>query len=265
MGLQINTNVAALNAYRNLSGTQGSQQTSLERLSSGLRINRAADDAAGLAISESLRTQVKGLNQALANAQDGISLVQTAEGAMNEVHAIMQRQRQLAVQAANGTNSTENRSQIQAEVTALDAEITSIAGRTNFNGTSLLGGGSVDLQVGANASDVMTVNLATVAATAVDVSTAAGATAAITTLDGTISQLSTDRANLGAVQNRLNHTINNLGVSAENLAASESRIRDADMAKEMTNFSRSQILQQAGVSMLAQANQASQSVLKLLG
>ncbi len=268
MGLQINTNVSAINAYRNLTGTQGSMQTSLERLSSGLRINRAADDAAGLAISESLRTQVKGLNQAIQNAQDGISMVQTAEGALNEVHAIYQRQRQLAVQAANGTNSTANLSQIQAEITQLDNEVSAIAQRTNFNGKALVTSGTagtVTLQVGANATDTMVVTLAAVDTTTVTVTGAGAATNAITLLDAKIDALSTTRANLGAVQNRLNSTINNLGVSSENLAASESRIRDTDMAKEMTNFSRSQILQQAGVSMLAQANQAPQSVLKLLG
>ncbi|GAB97483.1 flagellin [Kineosphaera limosa] len=270
MGLQINTNVAALNAYRNLTGTQGSMQTSLERLSSGLRINRAADDAAGLAISEKLRTQVNGLNQAVSNAQDGISMVQTAEGAMNEVHSMLQRMRTLAVQAANGTNSTENLAQLNAEVTQLKSEIQSIGSRTNFNGLQLIDGtnATVTLQVGANAADQMLVslgNLGDIDLSGVDFSDAAAAAESITALTSAIDTLSTQRAGLGATQNRLEHTIKNLSVSAENLAASESRVRDTDMAKEMTNFTRSQILQQAGTAMLAQANQSTQGVLRLLG
>ena len=450
MGLQINTNVAALNAYRNLSGTQSSMQTSLERLSSGLRINRAADDAAGLAISEKLRSQVSGLNQAQANAQDGVSLIQTAEGALNEVHSILQRVRTLAVQSASDTNTDSDRAAIQKEVTALVEEVNSTTQRTQFNGMNLLDGTfnqsvAKSLQIGANAGQEMKFNIkamdaaglgigsapalsaqsiaaaATVATTAtvnkgrveegtytiaagakdvtlngtkvgtvaadnrtvtfdngaevtfgaalaaadtfsfndkavagaglggsrisdlstnlragtyavggaaagsavtqvidgktvtvgtlttttqidfndgtsiklatggafapgaltvadtfpaggpnpsqasIDLSSKQGAQAAIKALDGAIKVVSDQRADLGALQNRLDHTVKNLGVSAENLAASESRIRDTDMAKEMTNFTRSQILQQAGVSMLAQANQSSQSVLKLLG
>ena len=268
MGLQINTNVAALNSYRNLTGTQGSMQTSLERLSSGLRINRAADDAAGLSISENLRSQVNGLNQATSNAQDGISMVQTAEGAMNEVHSMLQRMRTLAVQAANGTNSSTNKEQIQAEVKQLTAEIGKIGERTKFNGTSLLGGGSMTLQVGANDGDTLSFSLGDLSAVAaalasVDVTSTAGGQ--IAEIDAQIAAVSDSRSSLGAVQNRLDHTIKNLSVSAENLAASESRIRDTDMAKEMTNFTRSQILQQAGTAMLAQANQSTQGVLRLLG
>ena len=281
MGLQINTNVAALNAYRNLSGTQTSMQTSLERLSSGLRINRAADDAAGLAISEKLRGQVNGLNQAQANAQDGVSLIQTAEGGLNETHSILQRMRTLAVQSASDTNTDADRGQIQKEVAALQTELDGISTRTEFNGKKLLNGDAdaavsgntaLTLQIGANTGQTMTVSVQNMGATAlgvhtasVNMSTQTGATAALTAIDTAIGKVSTQRADLGALQNRLTHTINNLGVSAENLAASESRIRDTDMAKEMTNFTRSQILQQAGVSMLAQANQSSQSVLKLLG
>ncbi|MCA0437329.1 MAG: flagellin FliC [Actinobacteria bacterium] len=273
MGLQINTNIGALNAYRNLSGTQGAMQSSLEKLSSGLRINRAADDAAGLAISEKLRGQVNGLNQASRNAQDGISMVQTAEGALDEVHSMLQRMRTLAVQASNGTNSTANLGQIQSEITQLTTEIGEIAKRTKFNGLDLFTTATTTLQVGANASDTMTfagqaLTSAAVGGTsisAVDVTTATGANGAITTLDNAIDGIASQRASLGAIQNRLEHTIKNLGVSAENLAASESRVRDADMAKEMTQFSRNQVLQQAGISMLAQANQAPQSVLKLLG
>ena len=267
MGLQINTNVAALNSYRNLTNTQGAQLTSLERLSSGLRINRAADDAAGLAISEKLRGQVSGLNQAATNAQDGISMVQTAEGAMNEAHAMLQKMRQLAVQAANGTNSTANRAALNSEASQLNEELTKIADRTKFNGLDLLKGGTVDLQVGANEGDSMTVTLGdlSVVGPTADLTTAADAQAAITAIDTAIDTLSTQRSGLGATQNRLEHTIKNLSVSAENLAASESRIRDTDMAKEMTSFTRSQILQQAGTAMLAQANQSTQGVLRLLG
>lgn len=453
MGLQINTNVNALNAYRNLTGTQSSMTTSLERLSSGLRINRAADDAAGLAISEKLRAQVNGLNQAQANAQDGVSLIQTAEGALNETHAILQRMRTLAVQAANDTNTAGDRQAIQLEINALSKEIDSTTERTQFNGMNLLDGTftAKNLQIGANtgqemgitirkmnadglgltasknhaeavtaggsntatatvngdvkagtytvnaalevrnadddvvgnvlagatdtirfnngatvvsgasadwadgdgftigkanftpaaavtshsgnvvsgtytigatgtpnagkvfvgsgvvtdpaaagykadqlieagrvngntvtfnetfgggtatfstaptAGSNMVINKADSAAPTLNVATRAAAEDSLKAIDNAIGNLSDQRARLGALQNRLTHTINNLGVSAENLAASESRIRDTDMAKEMTNFTRSQILQQAGVSMLAQANQSSQSVLKLLG
>lgn len=413
MGLQINTNVAAMNAYRNLNGTQGAMATSLERLSSGLRINRAADDAAGLAISEKLRGQINGLRQASANAQDGISLIQTAEGALNESHAILQRMRQLAVQAANDTNTDADRAQIQKEVDQLSKELSRIGSTTQFNGKNLLNGDltatPLSLQIGANAGQNLSVSVGdvrgyalgmagsasylqsatvttapaagdytvvgdggtgynlldssgtkvgtsadgktfkdlaatpattfvfadavtsgtvtsdgtnvtantkvantglqagdyTVSGTSVldssgnkigtydtasfdvsiggtvvanfgqnvtkfsvggvDVSTRAAASTAITTADGGVSKISDQRSTLGAVQNRLQHTINNLGVAAENLTASESRIRDTDMAKEMTAFTRAQILQQAGISMLAQANAAPQSVLKLLG
>ena len=463
MGLQINTNVGALNAYRNLNSTQGSMQTSLERLSSGLRINRAADDAAGLAISEKLRAQVNGLNQAQANAQDGVSLIQTAEGALNETHAILQRMRTLAVQASSDTNTSTDRQAIQLEIKALATEIDSTTERTQFNGMNLLDGtfNAKKLQIGANSNQSMDVSVTRMdseglglqsaaatlgvkgfqaastevtgislvkgsgttdvlpesgvykiaaaattggnlrvlnadgkevgtlntAATAItfasgavgtiaggtlaandsfsigtqdfsgtsgttsvntlavsgasgrvdsgtykintatskvtdgmgrevgtftqldgtvpasvkfnngsvltlkefvtssgvgaavgnngtftvtgegtlDLSTRQGAQDALKAIDSAIGKLSDQRAQLGALQNRLDHTIKNLGVSSENLAASESRIRDTDMAKEMTNFTRSQILQQAGVSMLAQANQSSQSVLKLLG
>lgn len=272
MGLQINTNVAALNAYRNLSGTQGAMNTSLERLSSGLRINRAADDAAGLAISEKLRSQVNGLNQAQANAQDGISLIQTAEGALNETHSILQRMRTLAVQSASDTNTNSDRAQIQKEVDQLVTELDGISGRTQFNGMNLVDGTFTGkaLQIGANKSQTMTVSISGVSSTSLTVNglkldTQTAAAAALTSLDTAINAVSGLRADLGAIQNRLQHTVSNLGVSAENLAASESRIRDTDMAKEMTSFTRSQILQQAGVSMLAQANQAPQSVLKLLG
>lgn len=448
MGLQINTNVNALNAYRNLTGTQGSMTTSLERLSSGLRINRAADDAAGLAISEKLRAQVNGLNQAQANAQDGVSLIQTAEGALNETHAILQRMRTLAVQASSDTNTKDDRAAIQLEIDALTKEISDTTDRTQFNGMKLLDGNFTNkaLQIGANQQQTMSLSIdamdttglgigttgasklnaakgfefsagdvtvsgklptgnfklalnsttsqteiqtlsgervgslggtatdsvlvfdngstislkgatdkvaaaddtfslsgQTVALTGavpsaaklefvspnikagvytiptgaaagsaitddkgnvvgqlkdtktveftdgskivsnidftagaltitdgagaskVDLTSRLNAVSSLDAIDKAIGVVSSQRAKLGALQNRLDHTVKNLGVSAENLAASESRIRDTDMAKEMTNFTRSQILQQAGVSMLAQANQSSQSVLKLLG
>lgn len=276
MGLQVNTNVAALNAYRNLSSTQGAMNTSLERLSSGLRINRAADDAAGLAISEKLRAQTNGLNQATTNAQDAISLVQTAEGALNEQHAILQRMRTLAVQSANDTNTDDDRASIQKEVDQLITELDRISGSTQFNGQNLLDGtggvaGVFTFQIGANSGQNTTVDLsaavdaAGLGVDAVDLGTQTGADGALATIDDALKTVSDTRADLGAVQNRLQHTINSLSVAAENSAAAESRIRDTDMAKEMSAFTKSQILSQAGVSMLAQANATSQSVLKLLG
>ncbi len=276
MALSINTNVSALNAYRNLSSTQGDLSKSLERLSSGLRINRAADDAAGLAISEGLRAQVNGTKQAVLNAQNGISVVQTAEGALTETHSILQRMRTLSVQAANGgALSSAAQKNVQDEVTELQTELTRIANTTQFNGQKLLNGSYTGVfQVGANVStdDTITVTIGTamdaaglgVAAAAVDVSTTAGATAGITAIDTAIKTVSDLRSKLGASQNRFDHTINNLNVAAENLAASESRIRDTDMASEMVQFTRSQILSQAGTAMLAQAKNMPQSVLQLL-
>lgn len=381
MGMQINTNIAALNAYRNLSTTQNDLSKSLEKLSSGLRINRAADDAAGLAISEGLRAQVNGLTVAARNAQDGISLIQTAEGSLTEVHSILQRLRDLAVQAGNDSNSTEARSAIGEEAKQLVGELDRIADSTNFNGIYLLNGsasklnfqigadgdassqigvdlatanvkgvvtslafgstavksttltGAIDLARGfeftqgstvvtipapatapANTTELaktlnadkgfsqnfsaavnstgqlvvtsrttstaaITVDQDTVAApgtyntvvavtagsTTIGFDSAAGAQAAITAIDSEITQISTARANLGAVQNRFESTINTLNVSKENLTAAESRIRDTDMAAEMVNYTRSNILAQAGTAMLAQANTSNQSVLQLLG
>lgn len=380
MGMQINTNIAALNAYRNLSTTQNDLSKSLEKLSSGLRINRAADDAAGLAISEGLRAQVNGLTVAARNAQDGISLIQTAEGSLTEVHSILQRLRDLAVQAGNDSNSTEARSAIGEEADQLVSELDRIADSTNFNGIYLLNGseptlnfqigadgdassqigvdlstanvkgvvtslafgstavqsatlsGAVDLTRGfeftqggtvvtvaapttapadttelaknlnadtefsqnftasvdtagalvvtsrTTSTDAITVDqdvttagtyadvvAVTAGSTAIGFDSAAGAQAAITAIDAEITQISTARANLGAVQNRFESTINTLNVSKENLAAAESRIRDTDMAAEMVNYTRSNILAQAGTAMLAQANTSNQSVLQLLG
>lgn len=368
MGLSINQNIAAVNSYRNLSNTQNDLSKSLEKLSSGFRINRAADDAAGLAISEGLRSQVGGLKVAARNAQDGISVVQTAEGALTEVHSILQRMRDLGVQASNDSNNSEARTNINAEATQLREELSRIAESTNFNGTKLLNGaGTLNFQVGADGdansriavdlssadvtavADALTtgryaltgaVDAATVtgdvvfaqdgvevtvatgavdatrtagdlastlnsdsgfaanfnaavnsngqlvvtsknsatavtvtgtgtsagtgAAGALDFSSHTGAQAAINTIDQQIGDVSTARANLGALQNRFEHTIKNINVSVENLSASESRIRDTDMASEMVSFTRAQILSQAGTSMLAQANQIPQGVLSLL-
>ena len=276
MALSINQNIQAFNAYRNLSVTQGDLSKSLEKLSSGYRINRAADDAAGLAISEGLRSQVGGLKQASRNAQDGISVVQTAEGALTEVHSILQRVRTLAVQGANDSNSQQARDAITKEVDELGKELTRISASTNFNGTKLLANGTTTLtfQVGADGTAlnsqiaVKTVDVAAVgtAVTGLGLSSVSGATfsGALASIDAQIQTVSTARAQLGAVQNRFEHTINNLNVAVENLSASESRIRDTDMAMEMTSFTRSQILSQAGTAMLAQANQIPQGVLQLL-
>ncbi len=276
MGLSINQNIQAFNAYRNLSVTQGDLSKSLEKLSSGYRINRAADDAAGLAISEGLRSQVNGLKQASRNAQDGISVVQTAEGALTEVHSILQRVRTLAVQGANDSNNGDARGAIDAEIKQLGSELTRIAKSTNFNGTELLtataASAALTFQVGAGADasanqiSVTGVNVEQVgsAVASLSVSTAAAAATSISAVDAQIKTVSSARAQLGAVQNRFEHTINNLNVAVENLSASESRIRDTDMASEMTKFTRSQILSQAGTAMLAQANQIPQGVLSLL-
>lgn len=369
MGMQINTNIGALNAYRNLSATQSSMDKSLEKLSSGLRINRAADDAAGLAISEGLRSQVGGLKVAARNAQDGISVVQTAEGALGEVHSILQRLRDLSVQGANDSNNTEARNNITTEANQLVEELDRIAQSTNFSGTKLLDGsaGTLNFQVGADGNsanrisvDLSTANVANVAdalttgrytrtgavaaatvagnwtfsqgsvavtvamgsagtysnngevasalnsdagfaanfvasvntdgdlevlsktassavtvagtgytagagaAGALAFNTHAAAQSSIGLIDTQISAVSTARANLGAVQNRFEAAINTINVASENLTASESRIRDTDMAQEMVQFTRSQILSQAGVAMLAQAKSAPQAVLQLL-
>jgi flagellin len=275
MGLSVNNNIAAMNSYRNLSVTDSQMNKSLEKLSSGFRINRAADDAAGLAISEGLRSQIGGLKVAVRNTQDGISVVQTAEGALTEVHSILQRVRDLAVQAGNDSNNTEARANIKTEADSLVAELDRIGQSTNFNGTKLLNGDNATLtfQTGANEAETVDVTLTNVN----DVVTAV--TAVVTDLRGTfdpktstslssmdtqISNVSAARAGLGASQNRFESTINSLNVAVENLSASESRVRDADMAQEMVGFTRAQILSQAGTAMLAQANQASQGVLSLL-
>jgi flagellin len=270
--MRINQNPMAFNAYRNLSDTGNSLGKSLEKLSSGFRINRAADDASGLVKSENLRSEVGGAKQAIRNAQDGISLVQTAEGSLNEVHAILQRMRDLAVSASN--TATNDGVAEQAEVDELRSELTAIGTRTQFSGQSVFSGSSRTFQIGANSGDTLALTFdalsaASVGSDGVNLSTVSltsqtAAAAAIDSLDNAIASVSSQRANLGANQNRLEHTIKNLAVSAENLSAAESRIRDTDMASEMVNFTRNQIMQQAGTSMLAQANQVPQSVLSLL-
>lgn len=272
MGLRINQNIDAANSYRNLSVTQGQMSKSLEKLSSGFRINRAADDAAGLAISEGLRSQVGGLKVAARNAQDGVSVVQTAEGALTETHSILQRMRDLAVQASNdGALSDTDKAKANAEFSELISELDDIAGKTTFNGTNLLDGSftAKNFQVGADAGDQLAVSIddmssAGLGIDASTIGTLTDAQSALTAVNTAIGTVSDQRANLGATQNRLEHKINNLNVTVENLSASESRIRDTDMAQEMMSFTRSQILSQAGTAMLAQANQASQGVLSLL-
>ena len=270
--MRINQNVAAFNAYRNLSATNVDLAKSLEKLSSGYRINRAADDAAGLVTSESMRAEIRGTRQAIRNAQDGISFVQTAEGALNEVHSILQRMRELAVSAAN-TGVTDGSAQ-QDEITELLAEISAIGTRTTFAGNTVFAdysGTSLDFHVGPNSGDTMSISsdLALSSSdvfgtdlSSVDVS--ADADTAITTIDGAITAVSGGRAELGATQNRFEHVVASLSVAAENLSASESRVRDVDLAEEMVSFTRHQIMAQAGTAMLAQANQIPSTVLALI-
>jgi flagellin len=270
MSLRIQNNIEAFNAHRALLSTSHMAAKSMERLASGFRINRAADDAAGLAISEKLRGQIGGLGQAQRNASDAVSLVQTAEGALGEVHSMLTRVRELAVQYKNGTNSAADKTAIENEVTALGNEISRIGSDTKFNGITLLSGTpTVTFQVGADDSQTIAVSGAALygAGSSFSVDSAiftAFSTTTMSAVDTAIQNVSTVRASFGAVQNRLEHTLNNLAAYEENLSASESRIRDVDMASEMTRFTKYQILQQAGVSMLAQANAAPQAVLSLL-
>ncbi len=283
MGLRINTNIEAFNGHRNLSMTSNKIAKSMEKLSSGFRINRAGDDAAGLGISERMRSQIRGVAQAQRNAQDGISLVQTAEGAMTELHSILHRVRELAVQYQNGTNGAEAHLAITTEVTQLAAELDRMIMGSNFNGIDLLRGGTpITLQVGPNAggTNELTVNvvdlvamgsssapnndLATTMANFIAGNMTGGTGDVLADIDSFVNQISTARAQMGAIQNRLEYTVNALGIYQENLMAAESRIRDVDMAQEMTNFTKLQVLQQSGTAMLAQANMSSQSVLSLL-
>jgi flagellin len=267
MSLRINTNVEAFNAHRQLSATSDKLGKAMERLSSGYRINRAADDAAGLAITEKLRGQIGGLEQAQRNAQDAISLVQTAEGNLQEVHSMLQRVRELAVQYKNGALSSTDRAAIQSEVNMLASEVERIGSSAQFNGILLLSAAAnITFQVGAQDGEVITVatiSLGQGVPPAAFQLSATGATD-IGEIDLAIDAVSAQRAQFGAVQNRLEHTLSNLAVYNENLMASESRIRDVDMAAEMVNFTKLQILQQSGTAMLAQANQTPQSVLQLL-
>ena len=269
MSLRIQNNVEAFNAQRQLVHNSDKLSKAMEKLSSGYRINRAGDDAAGLAISEKLRGQIGGLEQAQRNAQDAISLVQTAEGNLQEVHSMLQRVRELAVQYKNGTLSSNDQLAIQSEVDQLKAEIERIGSETNFNGIDLLKSASTTISFQVGAADAQQITVATisvgaqVASTVFALSSVASQTD-IQQIDDAINNISAARATFGAVQNRLEHTIANIASYQENLTASESRIRDADMASEMVQFTKLQILQQAGTSMLAQANQAPQSVLSLL-
>lgn len=275
--MRINNNIMAMNTYRQLTITSGAGSKSMEKLSSGYRINRAGDDAAGLSISEKMRAQIRGLDQASRNSLDGISLIQTAEGALNETHAILQRMRELVVQAGNlGTNEAADLGSIQDEIDALTEEIGGISTRTEFNGKTLLSGtyatagSGLTFQIGANSGQQLELNIKDMGATALSVN-AVSVTAStfsfnaeVKKIDDAIEAVSNERSNLGAVQNRLEHTIKNLDNASENLQAAESRIRDVDMAKEMMEFTRQSILQQAATAMLAQANSAPQGVLQLL-
>ncbi|MEK5071470.1 flagellin Hag [Sporosarcina sp. FSL K6-1508] len=305
----INHNIAALNTHRQLGMNNTNASKNLEKLSSGLKINRAGDDAAGLAISEKMRGQIRGLDMAAKNSQDGISLIQTAEGALNETHSILQRMRELAVQSSNDTNTTSDRGEIQKEMNQLTSEINRIGNNTEFNTQKLINGdkstasGVMSFQVGSNNGQALELNISDMRAVklgiahvtastagtvsgsafaagsgnvltdtsagtgtefALDISTHASATAAIEVLDKAMATVSAERSKLGSYQNRLEHTINNLGTASENLTAAESRIRDVDMAKEMMDFTKNNILTQAAQAMLAQANQQPQGVLQLL-
>ena len=270
MSLRIQNNIEAFSAHRQLTHTSELQAKAMEKLSSGYRINRASDDAAGLAISEKLRAQVSGLDQASRNAQDAISLVQTAEGAMSEVHTMLQRLRDLAVQYNNGTLSSSDQTAITDEVGQLCAEVNRIGADTKFNGISLLTGtSSITFQIGAEAGQTLAVSGIGMfgAGSSFKIDSAVfsfSGSVNLSNIDTAISNVSSARSTFGAVQNRLEHTLNNLSSYQENLQASESRIRDVDMAKEMVNFTKLNILSQAGTAMLAQANQLPQSVLSLL-
>jgi flagellin len=285
MGLRIQNNVEAFNAHRNLSATAAKAARAMEKLSSGYRVNRAADDAAGLAISEKMRGQIGGLAQAQRNAQDAISLVQTGEGALNEVHSMLQRIRDLKVQYSNGTLEAGDKLAISSEVQELGKEIADITSETEFNGIKLLTAGTVTFQVGAESGDTITLTKTEMSGAIgsagtggldeiLDIGAATSVAAAdaifgassmsLDVIDEAIKNVSNARSAFGAVQNRLEHRLNNLATYQENLVASESRIRDVDMAQEMVNFTKLGILQQAGTSMLAQANQAPQGVLSLL-
>ena len=265
-------NLSAMNTSRQLNGVTSSLSKSTEKLSSGYRINRAGDDAAGLSISEKMRSQIRGLNKASDNAQDGISLIQVAEGALNETHSILQRMNELATQAANDTNTSSDRKAIQQEVDQLTSEIDRIRSTTQFNTQNLLDGSfsKKNLQIGSLSGQSISISVSNMNATSLGVnglkvSSFSGAGEAMSKIQAAIDKVSTQRSKLGALQNRLEHTINNLDTTSENTQAAESRIRDTDMADEMVQYSKNNILSQAGQSMLSQANQQTQGVLSLLG
>ena len=265
-------NLTAMNANRQLNITTNSQAKAAEKLSSGYRINRAGDDAAGLSISEKMRSQIRGLNKASTNAEDGISAIQTAEGALNEAHSILQRMNELATQAANDTNTSSDRAAISAEISQLAAELDRISSTTQFNTMNLLDGtfSGKKLQVGALSGQTITISIkhmdaASLSVSALSVASNVAAGSAMTKIQQAISRVSTQRSKLGAIQNRLEHTIANLDTTSENTSSAESRIRDTDMADAMVEYSKNNILAQAGQSMLAQANQSTQGVLSLLG
>ena len=277
--MRINNNISAVNSYRNLTSVNERVDKSMEKLSSGLRINRAADDAAGLAISEKMRGQIRGLTMATKNSQDGISLIQTAEGALNESHAILQRMRELAVQSSNDTNTEEDREKLQLEINQLRQELDRISTSTEFNTRKLLtgeyDGDGLTFHIGANKDQNVKLKIFDMGAKylkvngkkndeGVSIETQEDANKAILTINNALERVSEERARFGALQNRLEHTINNLRVSGENLQAAESRIRDADMASEMVRLNKDKIISQAGTAMLAQANASPQNVLQLL-
>ena len=264
-------NLSAMNTNRQLGTVTSALSTSTEKLSSGYRINRAADDAAGLSISEKVRSQIRGLDKAASNAQDGISLIQVAEGALNETHSILQRMNELATQAANDTNVTADRNAIQSEMDQLTSEIDRIHETTQFNTQNLLDGSfkNKNLQIGAQSGQIISINIsqmdsAHIGVGSLSVSDNGSAGTAMSKIQAAITSVSEQRSSLGAIQNRLEHTINNLNTTSENTSSAESRIRDTDMASEMVEYSKNNILQQAGQSMLAQANQQTQGILSLL-
>jgi flagellin len=266
MAQTINTNIVSLNAQRNLSSSKTSLATSMERLSSGLRVNSSRDDAAGLAIADRMNAQIRGINVAIRNANDGISLAQTAEGALATTTDALQRMRELAIQAQNGSNGTSDRANLDAEYQQLSAEITRIATQTKFNGVAIVGAGAgaQTFQVGPNIGDVLTMTTSSVTTVAGDITSVANASTAMAAIDAALDAVNTDRATYGAAMSRFSFAIANLQVTGENQSAARGRIMDADFAQETANMSRAQILQQAGTAMVAQANQLPQQVLQLL-
>ena len=266
MPMTINTNISSMNAQRNLSSSQNSLATSMQRLSSGLRVNSAKDDAAGLAIADRMNAQVRGMMVASRNANDGISMAQTAEGALSTVTDALQRMRELGIQAQNGTAGTSDRANMDTEYQQLSQEITRIAAQTKFNGTAIIGGGAGAnvFQVGANNGDTLTITTTTVTTVAGNLTSAANASTAVAALDVAIDSITTQRASYGAAMNRFGMAISNLAISTENQTAARGRIMDADFAVETANLSRAQILQQAGNAMVAQANQLPNQVMTLL-